>query len=77
MKTLWTLLLLSSSIFAQDAIKYQQGKIDMHGGKFDSYNTMNGYKGGGFRNSASNLSHFLDKNTSKKTLEKKPPPKQH
>ena len=73
MKTLWTLLLLSSSIFAQDAIKYQQGKIDMHGGEFDNYNSIGGYKDGNFRNASSNLSRFLDKNTSKKTLDKKLP----
>jgi hypothetical protein len=75
MKTLWTLLLLSSSIFAQDAIKYQQGKIDMHGGKYDNYNSIGGYKDAKLRYQSMNLSKLLDNNTSSKALEKKLPSK--
>ena len=65
---IFTLLLtLSLTVIAQD---YPQGKIDMHGGKYDNYNSIGGYKDGGFRKSYGNMSNFLDKNSSK-TKEKK------
>ena len=75
MKILFIASLLFISLFAQDAIKYQQGKIDMHGGKFDNYNSIGGYKDGDFRKQAMNLSKFLDKNSSAKASEKKVSPK--
>lgn len=59
MKTILFLLTLKTFLLAQE---YQKGKIDMHGGKFDSYNSSGSYHGGSFRNSMG-LSNFLDKNT--------------
>lgn len=75
MKVLYITLLFCISIFAQDAIKYQKGKIDMHGGKFDNYNSIGGYKDGNLRYQSMNLSKILDNNTSRKALEKKLPSK--
>ncbi|MFT5662034.1 MAG: hypothetical protein ACI9TV_002682 [Sulfurimonas sp.] len=67
MKILLFLLILNPFLQAQE---YQQGKIDMHGGQYDNYNSIGGYKDGGFRKSHGNISNFLDKNTTK-TIEKK------
>ncbi|MBC8238009.1 MAG: hypothetical protein H8E76_07235 [Helicobacteraceae bacterium] len=75
MKILFIISLFLISIFAQDAVKYQKGKIDMHGGKFDNYNSIGGYKDGNFRYQSMNLSKLLDNNTSTKALEKKLPSK--
>ena len=54
------------SLLAQE--KYVQGKIDMHGGSQDKYynnfNTTSSYQNGEFKKSPSNLSRFLDKNSS-------------
>ena len=60
---IFTLLLtLSFSIlFAQD---YPQGKIDMHGGKYDNYKNIGGFKDAGFAKPFGSMSKFLDKNTS-------------
>ena len=62
MQIFMLLLTLSLTLVAQD---YQKGKIDMHGGQFDNYNSIGGYKGGGFRQAFSSMSKHLDKNTSK------------
>jgi len=61
MKTLLTLLFLSTLIYAE----YKQGKIDMHGGKgYGQYEKKeNGFKTMG-------LSTFLDTNSSKKETKK-------
>ena len=65
MKTTLTLLFFLSSLVAQE---YQQAKIDMHGGKYDSshYSEQNTH-----RKSFACMSDFLDKNSSKKTDVKK------
>ena len=67
MKTLIFLLGLSSFLTAQE---YQKGKIDMHGGKFNSYNSIGSYKDGGFRKQSFGMSNFLDKNNTK-SIQKK------
>ena len=67
MKTVLFLLGLSPFILAQE---YQKGKIDMHGGKFDNYNSIGGYKDGGFRKNSRNFSRLFDKNDSKKNQKK-------
>lgn len=54
-------------LFAQT---YQQGKIDMHGGKYDSYKELGGYKDNGFGKPFGNMSNYLDKKK-EKTKEKK------
>ncbi|MDB2562359.1 hypothetical protein N9X61_02015 [Sulfurimonas sp.] len=72
---LFLILLVSASLaFAQNA--FSDGKIDSHGGKFDSYGNTAGYKNNGFGKSISNdLSKYLnkknestDKNKSKTTV---------
>ena len=55
-------LTLSLTLLAQN---YPQGKIDMHGGQFDNYNSIGGYKDGGFRKQGFSMTSFLDKNTTK------------
>lgn len=67
MQIFMLLLTLSLTLVAQD---YQQGKIDMHGGKYEKYNSIGGYKDGGFRRPYENMSKYLDKNSSQ-TKEKK------
>lgn len=56
------------SLLAQE--KYVQGKIDMHGGSQDKYynnfNSISSYRDGEFQKSPSNLSKFLDKNSTQK-----------
>ncbi len=64
MKSIFIICMISSVIFAQE--EYKQGKIDTHGGQFDNYNSIGGYKGGGFRKEAITRPSFLDKNSSKK-----------
>ena len=70
MKILFILPILTIYIFAQE---YERGKIDTHGGKFNNYNSIGGYKDGGIKFNGNNLSKFLDSNTSKKFNEKKNP----
>ncbi len=62
MKIILFLLTLSSFIIAQD--NYQKAKIDMHGGQFDNYNSIGGYKDGNFRKPM-DMSMYLDKNSTK------------
>lgn len=49
---------------------YTKGKIDMHGGSqekyYNNFNSMTSYKDGALKKSPSNLSNFLDKNSTKK-----------
>ena len=61
MKSLFIFLTITLNLIAQN---YQQGKIDMHGGKYDNYNSIGGYKDGGFGNTKG-LSMYLDKNSTK------------
>ncbi len=68
MKTVFFLLTLNSFIFSQN---YEEVKIEMHGSKFDNYDSIGGYKDGGFRRNGVNLSGYLDKNDTKNILEKK------
>ena len=70
MKLFLALVALSISLFAQNA--FSDGKIDMHGGKYESYGSMTGYQNGGFHQSMS-LSNLRDTNTTKtsKAQEKK------
>ena len=64
-------LLLTLSLSTLIAQEYQKGKIDMHGGNHTNYNSIGGYKDGGFRKQTLGMASFLDKNTSKKRLKKK------
>lgn len=68
MQIFMLLLTLNLTLIAQD---YPQGKIDMHGGQYDNYNSVRGYKDGGFRQSVGNISNFLDNNSSKTQKKKK------
>lgn len=68
MKTILFLLTISSLVLSQE---YEKAKIDMHGGKFDNYNSIGGYKGGGFRSAPTNLTSFLDKNSTKNIQKKR------
>ena len=57
MKTLLTIMAFTPLLFAE----YQQGKIDMHGGKSNySYDKKSSF------GSSMSFSSFLDKNSSKK-----------
>lgn len=67
MKTLIFLLGLGSFLVAQ---QYQQGKIDMHGGKFDNYDSIGGYKDGGFPKQSFRMTNLLDKNSTKSIKKK-------
>jgi len=67
MKTILFLLAFSAFVIAQE---YQKAKIDMHGGKFNSYGSTSGYKNSGFSSMGSSLSGFLDKNTTKNIQKK-------
>ena len=64
MKTLPLLLLVSSLALSQE---YKQGKIDMHGGEYDS---LSGYKARSFHNSSINSLLQRDTNSTKKTKSK-------
>ncbi|MDQ7044614.1 MAG: hypothetical protein Q9M32_01685, partial [Sulfurimonas sp.] len=58
------------TLIAQET--YTQGKIDMHGGSQEAYRSnFTSFGTAGFRNSRADMSKFLDKNTTKKTLAKK------
>ena len=67
MKTLIFILGISSLL---TALQYQKGKIDMHGGEFDNYNSIGGYKDGRIRKIPFGMSQFLDKNSTK-SIQKK------
>ena len=66
MKLILLFLALMLSLPAQDS--YERGKIDMHGGSQDSYNSIGGYKNGGFQYTPLNMSKLLDKNTTKNAV---------
>ncbi len=67
MKAVFIAILVSLSCFAQ---KYNEnGKIDMHGGK---YNSLYSSKSRSFGKSGMGMSIFSDTNTSKKTPPSKP-----
>ena len=59
------ILLISTILLILSAQgSYTQGKIDMHGGSQDKYyNNFN--SNGAFRSSSTNMSKFLDRNSTK------------
>ena len=61
MKIVILILVFSSSIFSQE---YEKGKIDMHGGKFESYKRVDSYKNNSFSKPV-DLSKLLDINSTK------------
>ncbi len=68
MKIIFFLLILNSFILSQE---YQKGKIEMHGSKFDNYNSIGGYKDGGFRRVGMSATDYLDKKSTKKSATSK------
>jgi hypothetical protein len=60
-------LILALAILALIAGEnYTQGKIDMHGGNHNNYNTNGSFGKGGFRSSLMDMSKLVDKNATKK-----------
>ena len=72
MKSLFIFLTITLNLIAQN---YQQGKIDMHGGKYDKYNSVGGFQNNSFGSVGTNISGFLDKNSTKNKSTKNPEPK--
>lgn len=66
MKNIFIILTITLNLCAQDP---EQAKIDMHGGMYDNYNSIGGYKDGGFRKSVQ-YSIFSDTNSTK-SIDKK------
>ena len=66
MKTIIFLSIISSLAISQG--DYKQGKIDMHGGNYDSFKSS---KKKSFGSSGMGMSMFLDKNSTKNIEKKK------
>ena len=70
MRFMIVFIVLYTSLSGQNA--YSDRKIDMHGGNtnvYDNYNSIGGYKDGGFRKSLER-SMLLDKNSTKHSSNK-------